>query len=508
MDGHTYSGRRRPYLTRKAWRLLSADPDRYTLHAHHKRKAVPHTIFILTLIATFALGWMLYDASTKAQLSSQWVEHTHRVLGVIGDTEDQLTRADAAMRAYAITGNSAFLMERDGALATLDERISELARLLADDAPQRSRIEILRSPRRQARRDHGRDGEAVRKRGPARRGRDCCARHSRRRRRSWMRRGSSSAWRGSQLEQRRQQESARHRRTTNLLAASALLALLVFVPMYVAFILQSRARARVERRLYDMADGVPGVVYQYRSWPDGSCRYEFLSGGVRELFGVDREAALADPTLIRSTMRRRRPGGDSRRAWRKRRKPSRRSNANSGVKLPEGGVKWVHGAAAPSKQNDGSIVWNGHWADVTEQKRLEQALQDAKIAADSANRAKSSFLAVMSHEISTPMNGVLGMLELLSLTELDRGAARDRERHPRVEQIAAADHRRHPRLLQDRGGQARNLRRAGIDQGGGGGDAQHLFREREQQRPAPRIDAWIRGSAPRTWSIRCGCGRC
>lgn len=48
--------------------------------------------------------------------------------------------------------------------------------------------------------------------------------------------------------------------------------------------------------------------------------------------------------------------------------------------------------------------------------RRTQRLQDAKEAAEQANRAKSQFLATMSHEIKTPLNGILGMVELLQRT--------------------------------------------------------------------------------------------
>ena len=61
---------------------------------------------------------------------------------------------------------------------------------------------------------------------------------------------------------------------------------------------------------------------------------------------------------------------------------------------------------------------NVYGRDDTEQKQAELALIEAKQAAEAANIAKSRFLATISHEVRTPMNGVLGMLELLKRTPL------------------------------------------------------------------------------------------
>lgn len=62
------------------------------------------------------------------------------------------------------------------------------------------------------------------------------------------------------------------------------------------------------------------------------------------------------------------------------------------------------------------------WLDIGERQQLLNQLNEAKEEAETANRAKTTFLAIMSHEIRTPMNAVIGILELMLKSKKIRSA--------------------------------------------------------------------------------------
>lgn len=77
--------------------------------------------------------------------------------------------------------------------------------------------------------------------------------------------------------------------------------------------------------------------------------------------------------------------------------------------------RWVR--IIETRSEDGGLV--GIRSDISEFKKTQNDLKQAKEAAEEANETKSQFLAMMSHEIRTPLNGVLGILGFLNSSDLD-----------------------------------------------------------------------------------------
>lgn len=139
-------------------------------------------------------------------------------------------------------------------------------------------------------------------------------------------------------------------------------------------------RHQMEQRLRDrnemlrkISEQVPGVVYQYRLYPDGRACFPYASEAIRQIYEVTPAQAQQDAQVV---LKRLHPEDADRVAvgiWRSSTTLTLWHD-DYRVVLPERGLRWVEGHAMPERLSDGSVLWHGYIWDITDRKLTEALL--------------------------------------------------------------------------------------------------------------------------------------
>lgn len=143
----------------------------------------------------------------------------------------------------------------------------------------------------------------------------------------------------------------------------------------VAF-LRKQAQEELEKShklLFKLSEQVPGVIYQYRLYPDGHSCFPYASSGMMDIYGVTPDEVREDATPVFGKLH----PDDYERVSELIFESARNQShfyCEFRVILPGKGLRWRYSDAVPEREEDGSTLWHGIIYDITKLKEAESDL--------------------------------------------------------------------------------------------------------------------------------------
>ncbi|MFP4280841.1 MAG: diguanylate cyclase domain-containing protein, partial [Halochromatium sp.] len=130
----------------------------------------------------------------------------------------------------------------------------------------------------------------------------------------------------------------------------------------------------LHERIQKTTAHVPGMIYQYRLWPDGRSCFPYVSESAQAVYGIEPSRIMEDASPAFAVLH----ADDRERVKASIERSARALNTwreSYRVRLPDDRVIWVEGEASPQRQLDGSVLWDGYIHDVTERHHAETQLR-------------------------------------------------------------------------------------------------------------------------------------
>ena len=142
-------------------------------------------------------------------------------------------------------------------------------------------------------------------------------------------------------------------------------------------ITENKHAARIEARLYDITEQVPGGIYQLHLGRDGGPQLPYLSRGIEHLLGYPVEELQQHPDLLFDAVH---PDDAARFSAGTERCSRELAPFREEVRMQrkDGSPCWIEAVGAPMRQADGGALFTGYMQDITERKQLEAELELAK----------------------------------------------------------------------------------------------------------------------------------